>query len=521
MISYAFHKDSVSGSTVVFNFPTYDNTVGNPAMPWTTGTPTDLETLYPDIFSTLYTFIGYPSADVFQYGRIGFTEIITPTTADQFYYLDENNYIKIKLWSGFARAYFYDAQGEIFSVGGLSDRLVSFPTINNNLVLIRNPCMNIFSPNFQYDTVQAGTLSGPNAYGDDIKARYLAFFGSVPPYTPDTDPYTPDGTSETGGGGGTPDPSEDITDPSLPTVSAVDTGFITLFKPSVSNLNSLATYLWSGGFDIDTFKKVMANPMDAILGLSILPGIVPSGGSSTVVIGNISTGVSMPKVGNQYVKFNCGSKTIKRKWNAFLDYSPYTRAYIYLPYIGIHPLEVDDIMNKSVTVKYNIDVLSGGCTAFVIAGGTTLYSFTGQCACSVPVTGRDWTSLINGVLGAVTGTVGAIGSAMVGNLPGAIAGAASVAQNVLSSKPTIERSGSMGGMAGMMGIRTPYIIIERPVQAVPGKQNKYIGYPSFVTKKLGDVSGYTQAEITHLEAIPATLTEQEEIKNLLEEGVIL
>ena len=337
----------------------------------------------------------------------------------------------------------------------------------------------------------------------------------------DTDPYSPDGSTEPGGGGGSADPSEDITDPSLPTVSAVDTGFITLFKPSVSNLNSLATYMWSGGFDIDTFKKIMANPMDAILGLSILPGIVPSGGSSTVVIGNVSTGVSMPKVGNQYVKFNCGSKTIKRKWNAFLDYSPYTRAYIYLPYIGIHPLEVDDIMNKSVTVKYNIDVLSGGCTAFVIAGGTTLYSFTGQCACSVPVTGRDWTSLINGVLGAVTGTVGAIGSAMVGNLPGAIAGAASVAQNVLSSKPTIERSGSMGGMAGMMGIRTPYIIIERPVQAVPGKQNKYIGYPSFVTKKLGDVSGYTQVEITHLEAIPATLTEQEEIKNLLDEGVIL
>lgn len=376
----------------------------------------------------------------------------------------------------------------------------------------------------QYISYISGQLGGRAAISDYPSAglnNLLPFWEGSSPSEEDTDPYAPDGNTEPGGGGGTPDPSEDITDPTLPTVSAVDTGFITLFKPSVSNLNSLATYMWSGGFDIDTFKKIMGNPMDAILGLSILPGIVPSGGSGTVVVGNVSTGVSMPKVGNQYVKFNCGSKTIKRKWNAFLDYSPYTRAYIYLPYIGIHPVEVDDIMNKSVTVKYNIDVLSGGCTAFVIAGGTTLYAFTGQCACSVPVTGRDWTTLINGVLGAVTGTVGAIGSAMVGNLPGAIAGAASVAQNVLSSKPTIERSGSMGGMAGMMGIRTPYIIIERPVQAVPGKQNKYIGYPSFVTKKLGDVSGYTQAEITHLEAIPATLTEQEEIKNLLEEGVIL
>lgn len=335
---------------------------------------------------------------------------------------------------------------------------------------------------------------------------------------PDTDPYKPNG--EHAGGDGEDQQTDDMGDETLPTISAVDTGFVTLYKPSISQMNSLASYMW-GAFDIDAFKKIFANPMDVILGLSILPGIVPSGGSSTVKVGNIDTGISMTKVGNQYVKYNCGSVTIKRKWGAFLDYSPYTKAFIYLPFIGIQPIDVDEIMNKTVSVTYNIDVLSGGCCAFIKAGNTTLYTYIGQCACSVPVTGKDWSTMINGVLGAVSGVAGTIGSIATGNVGGAISGVASVAQNVLSAKPTYQRSGSMGGMGGMMGIKTPYIIIERPVQAVPGYQNQIIGYPSFITRLIGDFKGYTEIEQCHLENIPCTEDELIEIENILKNGVIL
>ena len=359
----------------------------------------------------------------------------------------------------------------------------------------------------------------------NIEYAYVASIidGSVPvkpiyPDTPDSDPYKPN--AEPGGGAGETQSSDTITDPALPTISSVDTGFITLYKPSISQLNNLASWMW-GDLNEDSFKRVMQSPMDAVLGLSILPGIVPSGLSSSVRIGNLNSGVSMSKVSSQYVKFDCGSLTIKRKWGAFLDYSPYTKTYLYLPFIGIRSIETDSIMDTPVHVKYNIDVMSGACCAFVIANGTTLYSFIGQCSCSVPVTGRDWTNLINGVLDAVSGVASAAGSAASGNIMGAVSGIASAASSALSAKPTIEHSGSMGGMGGLMGIKRPYFIIERPVQAVPGHQNEVIGYPSFTYKHVGELTGYNEFQQIHLEGLPCTSEELSEIENILLTGVII
>ena len=365
----------------------------------------------------------------------------------------------------------------------------------------------------QFPVVQPLASSSPNLNVRSVTDNVLEKINPS-----DSDPYNPNG--EPAGGGGEVQTPDNMGDETLPTISVADTGFVTLYKPSISQMNALASYMW-GSFDVDAFKKVFANPMDVILGLSILPGIVPAGSSSSVMVGNVNTGISMTKVANQYVKFDCGSVTIKRRWGAFLDYSPYTKAFIYLPFIGVEPIDIDEIMNKTVSVKYNIDVLSGGCCAFIEVDGTTLYSYIGQCACSVPVTGKDWSTMINGVLGAVSGITGTIGSLASGNVAGAVSGIASVAQNVTGAKPTYQRSGSMGGMGGMMGIKTPYIIIERPVQAVPGYQNQIIGYPSFITRLIGDFRGYTEIEQCHLENIPCTGEEMIEIENILKSGVIL
>jgi hypothetical protein len=154
----------------------------------------------------------------------------------------------------------------------------------------------------------------------------------------------------------------------------------------------------------------------------------------------------------------------------------------------------------------------------VKCGESVLYSFVGQCAASVPIVGRDWTNVINGALNVASsiGTMVATGGA---SAPSALGGLASAASNIM--KPNIEKSGSMSGTGGMMGIQTPYLIITRPRQAVPELQNKFTGYPSFVTKRLSDVKGYTEVESVHLEKIPATEQEYNEIVSLLKGGVIL
>lgn len=353
-----------------------------------------------------------------------------------------------------------------------------------------------------------------------LPSYFVEIFSGSKPFKPTTDPYAPgDITDKDGGNGDFDATSEPVDIPPLPTISATDTGFLTLFNPSLTNIRDLAAYMWANPlFDVNAYKKILANPMDAILGLSIVPCAIPASTSKNVTVGNIPTGVSMPVCDGQYLSIDCGSINVNEYWGAYLDYSPYTKAELYLPYCGIHPIDIDDIMRKAVKVVYHVDILTGACVAYVKCGDSVLYSYIGQCASSIPVSGSDWTNMINGIINAST----AIGSmAATGGLTAPMAASTIATTAVNTIKPSIERSGSLSGTGGIMGNQVPYLILTRPRQALPELQNQFSGYPSFISSYLGDLVGYTEVDSIHLEGIPATGAELNEIESILKGGVIL
>lgn len=339
------------------------------------------------------------------------------------------------------------------------------------------------------------------------------------------DPYTPGGTSDPT----PPIPPGDFDDSSdpidldpLPTLEAVNTNFITLYSPQLANLRDLASYMWGGSFDLDQFKKLFTDPMSAILGLSIIPFQPDVAASATPVkLGNVTTSVNMLEITSQYKQVSCGTLNVHEYWGAYLDYSPYTKLEIYLPYIGIQTLDADDIMGKSITLAYNIDVLTGACVAQLKCGESVLYTFAGSCATSIPITGRDWTNVVNGIIG-IGSSLASFGINVAGgNVGDAVSSAASAVQNVFESKPGIQKSGSMGSMPGMLGHQKPYLILTRPRQALPEDQNTFTGYPSFITETLGNLTGYTIVDQIHLSGFYALDDELSEIETLLKSGVIL
>lgn len=343
------------------------------------------------------------------------------------------------------------------------------------------------------------------------------------------DPYSVPGTSYPAGGDGTFDfTSTDIPIPGLPSISATSTGFCALYNPSTAGMQALASYLWSGAFDIDNYRKIMANPMDAILGCHIIPVISghPTTAMSELYVGNISTGISMARFTEQYYALDCGTVNVLEKWGAYLDYSPYTKLQLYLPYIGYVSLKTDDVMGGSIGVTYHVDIVSGSVCAFVYCVskdgfGHVLYSYTGACACDVPITEGQYTNAVLGIL-QIAGAVGQTAlSGAIGSASGVMGGVQNAANAALSmTKPEISRSGSFGGSAGLMGIQYPYLILETPRMCIPGQQNKFIGYPSFMTVQLNALSGYNEIEINHLNNMTCTGAEADEIINLLQSGVI-
>ena len=385
---------------------------------------------------------------------------------------------------------------------------------NNSLRLGRQD-YRYYSPYYSYRSVS--NIRSADAYIAWLQGLSEEPAGPQDPYSPGGD--TGDDDSEGEGGTGDFDGTTDPIDfPDLPTVSAVDTKFITIFNPSKAQLTSLAEYMWSPLFDVDTLKKLWADPMDCILGLTMVPFSVPNGGTGTVAIGNISTGISMTKAGSQYVAINCGSINVKEFWGGYLDYDPYTKFQIYLPYVGIKPLLADEIMGKSIHVKYHCDILTGACNCFVKCGGSVLYSFNGQCSTQIPISGNDWRNTISAAIN-IAGQAAGMYVTGGATAPMAISSIAQSAVNGL--KQTVEKSGSLSGTGGMLAIQKPYLIATRPKQAVPKNQNKFTGYPAFITRTLSSCSGYTEVYSCHLENIPCTSDELNEIENLLKSGVIL
>lgn len=349
------------------------------------------------------------------------------------------------------------------------------------------------------------------------QGKYLWLTGST---FEDNDPYEGFEESTTGGGGGTGYRiGEDMGFPALPSLSAIDTGFVKLYKATVGQMKSLASFMWSEEF-YNNIVKLWSSPMQAIIGLSILPVNPPTGSIQVVTVGNVETPVSMTALSSQYMEVDCGSLNVQNIFKSYLSYAPYTKISIMLPYIGCHDLNTDEIMGGNIHVKYFIDLLTGACICCVNCANGTTYQWSGNCACQIPITGENYAQVWSGILRSIAGGAATIASGGLTS-PLLMNSIASAGSTVTSAKPDIMKSGALSSNVGLMGLQKPYLIIEEPNICRPGEQNKFTGYPSFINSRLGDLSGYTVVSEIHLDGIAATEEELGELDELLKSGVII
>lgn len=374
---------------------------------------------------------------------------------------------------------------------------------------------------WNYSPVAFNFISG-NEFPYDTYFDWMHSNGDGTNIIPDPTEKDP---SEEGGGGstdykpGTKGPhGDDVGIPGLPTVSAVQTGFITMYNPSVANLRSLAGKLWSNDF-FENIEKVMNDPFDAIICLNMIPFAPSTSGSTRILIGNYDSAVVAPIVSNQYKNISCGSVSIPENWRNFIDYEN-TTVDIFLPFVGFKPLNINDVMNDTLAVEYNCDILTGQATCFVTSNGYCLYQYACSIAAQIPLSGSQNSAMVTALSNMATstisgfiagGAVGAAGSALISGASAAIA---------MQSKQ-VERGGSLNGAIGHLGGFTPYIVIHKPVQSLPSNYRSLKGYPSNIGGTLGSFSGYTEVSYVHLDGVDATDREKEEIDRLLKEGVIL
>lgn len=340
--------------------------------------------------------------------------------------------------------------------------------------------------------------------------------------------YTPFTPSEEAGGFGQGDKTSDPVDfPELPLVSALNTGVVNMYRANSVTLRAFSQYLWKGDF-VDNVKKLFQDPMEAVVSIQIVPYTPPHADTaSDVYLSWINTGVKMNPLTNQYVAVDCGSLKVSEFWSSFLDYPPHTDVSIYLPYIGVKQLSVQDVMNRTIHLRYHIDTLTGSCIALLKCSGggldSVMYSWNGSCNMQMPISARDFSSIYSSVLSlaASAGLALATKGASKALTAGAAAGAAASAINSLDLDTHTRQSGSTGSVPGYMGNQIPYLIITRPKDSTPSNFNELNGRPSNLGGKVGEYSGFLSLSAVHIDGIVATEKEKVMIESALKSGILI
>ena len=272
---------------------------------------------------------------------------------------------------------------------------------------------------------------------------------------------------------------------------------------------------------------------------------------------NLSDGVTVGKITYPDGYYDFGSFDLMYGFGSkdnpsFRDFSPYTRLFCFLAYIGWVELDTSRYMGHTVNIRYYFDTRTGMCLACLFVQttqGQVLYDYyQGQCGVSMPITLTDMTSYANAqiqtLLGGVNDTKGNMGTVFNAGV--------NMAEKGLMTTGSAMALGSVGlGAVGIGATKTLYGLTQNNInnfnktkgssssmlnmclpqecmfmfEVQNGKPTDYelelVGYPSNASDLLVNFSGYLEVDSVKLSCSGATDNEKAEIIRQLQSGVYI
>lgn len=349
----------------------------------------------------------------------------------------------------------------------------------------------------------------------------------------------------------------------------------------LQNINKLMESFNGGDFWEDIKNSLFTTPSETLLSIKYFPTSFPLtynviSETNSFQIGYSNTFVTMNNVDkaryvstlnriiNFYIDF--GTYYILPKYKSFLDYEPYTKISLNLPYLGRIDLPTNIVMNRYIKVKCYIDIVSGGGTFVIqsylkqdnvfIKDKLTIYKDV-QIGQDLPISKTNQVDISRQKLKLGIDTIGQLVSNGVSlgssfsKLPSNFKSARSKTAKAfksgvrdigLNSLQTLSNdvtnfaidyinanqqhisSYNLNGDLSNISLNEKFIEIMRP--DVPNFDNMLynhtVGRTTFGNYKLNVLYGYTEVVGVHLDNIPrATSVELEDIENKLRNGVLL
>jgi hypothetical protein len=274
---------------------------------------------------------------------------------------------------------------------------------------------------------------------------------------------------------------------------------------------SLGDKLWSQSYF--NVLKVQNNPIENIVSVKAFPFSI-SGTESDIVIGDVSMGVNGLSCASN-AKISIGSIKVAEKYNNFLDYAPFTKIVLFLPYIGFKQLDTSRYMNTTLKVEYVVDYLTGACKVICYSDGIPCDEFDGTMGIDIPLTSSDRAQTdLKHLQSAINTGASLLNKDVLGAANTALSGA----QLQYDTQSTSGGSPSCASYS----CRNIYLIYDRPKYSDITAFNHTHGRVCNLTKTLGNLTGFTKVtRLVDLKGISATEQELQILRDLLSTGIIL
>lgn len=312
---------------------------------------------------------------------------------------------------------------------------------------------------------------------------------------------------------------------------------ITLYHLNDLQVNAIFAEFWGNETLWQMFLNSTIKQIQGVLCLHKVPVPVASGSSMRAlsVFGKrIARGElleSLPLVNSQMVQYPDTPQWVPLQeiYGDYFDYAGQSKLYVYLPFVGTVPIDINKVMGGAIKTVYHVDLLTGNCIARVYGRNAMgngaevlLHQGSGNCALHIPYVGNDQGGMK--LLGALAGV--------------ATAGIATLATGGAASAPALAAITGTAGYAlaphnaSVNNIPTeaaplsyPYVcyIMEYPERLLTKLQENQMGFASASGKAgttVSDYSGFTQGYL-HADIDGATEAEKAEIENAFRNGVII
>lgn len=231
--------------------------------------------------------------------------------------------------------------------------------------------------------------------------------------------------------------------------------------------------------------------------------------------------------------------TITGRTGTFIDYAPFTRYEIFVPYFDYVEVDANLVLNKKLQLIYKVSYTNPSATAYIVNITDNILIWSGAVQIGVKVAlsttnAREIevarsSNMISTTLSSLSSVISIIGGAMSGNGVGASMGVVSLGKSVASGITTANSLYTRANAQvtnGSDGIYSPNIPRLRKTFVMPIEYDSNFcslyGKPLNRYMKLNELTGFTKCKEFHLEEFSTALSsELNEIEQTLKDGIIL